>query len=122
MGKIYIQLVDLVANALCSLLEQNRSGRISFQKIDEYGAKVVEIFSENQGTKAYLVMSREDQDALFDDYSDFFMLYEDPNGEKGIQLKDSVTEDQLWQRFCLSLSLDVLKVFKSENLRDLLVA
>ena len=37
MGKVYIQMVDLVANALLTLLEQNQCRRISFQKLDEYG-------------------------------------------------------------------------------------
>ena len=122
MGKVYIQMVDLVANALLTLLEQNQCRRISFQKLDEYGAKVIEVFTKNGQTEACLIMSREDQDALFDDYSDFFEPYCEANGEKGIQLNNGVTKEQLWRKFCLSLSLNVLKVFDNEVLRDFFAA
>lgn len=77
---------------------------------------------KNGQTEACLIMSGKDQDALFDDYSDFFEPHWGAKGEKGIQLIKGVTKEQLWRKFCLSLSLSVLKVFDDEVLRDFFAA
>ena len=119
MGKVYIQMVDLVANALLTLLEQNQCRRISFQKLDEYGAKVIEVFTKNGQTEACLIMSREDQDALFDDYSDFF---EEVETDKGISiaLKEGKTVSDLVEKFRTYLALDLMMAFmNTETVRVL---
>ena len=121
MGKVYIEMLDLVANALIFLLDNNKEKKISFAMLDKYGAKVREVLAKENGTDVYLYMSRECQDAIFEDYSEFFEQYND-NGTKGIKLKDGVTSKELWEKFCLYLSLDVLKAFEDSSVTNVLAA
>lgn len=121
MGKVYIEMLDLVANALIFLLDNNKEKKISFATLDKYGAKVREFLAKENGTDVYLYMSRESQDAIFEDYSEFFEQYND-NGTKGIKLKNDITSENLWEKFCLYLPLDVLKAFDDSSVQEVLAA
>lgn len=116
---IYIEMKDLVANALIELLESGEKGEVLFRQLDEYGASVVEVLSSEAETNAVLVVSRESQMAMVEDYSDMFELFE-RDGAKGIRLKNGITSLQLWERFCTSLSLKVLRAFQSEKTKKAL--
>lgn len=111
---IYIEIKDLVANALIELLESGVKGEVLFSQLDEYGARVVEVLSSEEETNAVLVVSRESQMAMVEDYSDMFEFFE-RDGAKGIRLKDGINALQLWNRFCTSLSLKVLRAFQSKE-------
>lgn len=119
MGKVYIEMLDLVANALIFLLDNNKEKRISFAMLDKYGAKVREVLAKENDTDVYLYMSRESQDAIFEDYSEFFEQY---NGTKGIKLREGITSERLWKKFCLYLPLGVLKAFEDSSVTDVLAA
>lgn len=116
---IYIEIKDLVANALIELLENGERGEVLFRQLDEYGARVVEVLNSDKETNAVLVVTRESQIAMVEDYHDMFELFE-RDGAKGIRLKEGVDSLQVWNRFCLSLSLRVLKAFRSERTKEVL--
>lgn len=116
---IYIEIQDLVANALIELLERGKKGEVLFRQLDEYGARVVEVLSKEKETTAVLVVSRESQMAMVEDYSDMFEPFEQ-DGAKGIRLKDGVDALQIWSRFCASLSLKVLRAFQSQTTKEAL--
>ena len=59
-------------------------------------------------------MSRENTDALFRNYSEFFEEG-DQNGKKGIKLKAEKEVDDLIQQFRGYLALDVLLAFMNQR-------
>ena len=115
----YIEMEDLVANAFIELVEKKNKREILFSELDEYGAKVIEALNSNGVTDAVLVVSRESQLAMIEDYSDMFEGFE-KDGAKGIRLLDNVEPIDLWRRFCASLSLKVLNAFKAQSTKDVL--
>lgn len=116
---IYIEIEELVANALIELVEKKGKREVLFKDLDEYGARVVEVLSSDGETKATLVVSRESQIAMLEDYTDMFEPFE-AGGAKGIRLKDNILPFQLWVRFCTSLSMKVIAAFQSERTREAL--
>ncbi len=116
---IYIEIVDLVANAFIDLVEEAGKREILFSELDAYGAKVIEAINRNGETRAVLVVSRESQMAMLEDYSDMFEEFE-RDGAKGIRLKDEIQPMELWIRFCTPLSYKVLKAFREQSTKEVL--
>lgn len=119
MHNIYIQIEDLVANAFIDLVEANLQREILYSDLDKYGAKVIEQINRNGEAKAILVVSRESQLAMVEDYSDMFEAFE-RNGSKGIRLLDDVDSIDLWERFCTSISYTVLMAFQAPAVKEAL--
>lgn len=111
---IYIEIEDLVANALIELVEKKGKREVLFWELDNYGARVINELNSDGRTKAVLVVSRESQMAVLEDYTDMFEPYE-LGGMPGIRLRDGVEPIQLWIRFCASLSMKVISAFQAEN-------
>lgn len=80
---------------------------------DDYGSKVVQILNE-QGEKAVLILSRENTNELFRNYSDFFEEKEE-NEEKGVALKSGIELEDLIMQFRGYLALDVLMAFVNDR-------
>ena len=116
---IYIQIEDLVANAFINLIEKKKVREILYSDLDIYGAKVIEQLNSQGGPKAVLVVSRESQMAIVEDYSDMFEAFE-RDGSKGIRLLDGVEPMDLWIRFCTPLSYKVIKVFRAPAVKQAL--
>ena len=116
---IYIEIEDLVANALIELVEKKGQREVLFKELDDYGARVIDVLNQEGKTKAILVVSRESQTAMLEDYADMFEPFE-RDGAKGIRLKEGITPMQLWKRFCVSLSLKVIEAFQSSITREAL--
>ena len=116
---IYIEIKDLVANALIELLERGERGEVLFKQLDEYGALVIEVLNSEEETNAALVVSRESQMAVVEDHSDMFESFE-RDGVKGIRLKEGIDSLQLWRLFCTSLSLRLLRAFQSQKVKEAL--
>ena len=108
---IYIEMEDLVANALIELVEKKGKREVGFKELDQYGAKVVEVLSEGE-TRAILLVSRESQMAMLEDYSDLFEEFE-RDGAHGIKLKEGIPTSMLWRRFRASLSVKVMLAFQA---------
>ena len=111
---VYIDVVDVVANAFIGIINQGKNV-ILYKDLDAYGARVVEILNKHDNTTAVYISSGESNRVIFEDYSDFFDEYEDENKYKGIKLNDGITQQMLWSRFCVSLSLKILDAFMEAN-------
>lgn len=110
----YIGIEDLAANAMIEALRCDQGDRfLSYSQIESYGNEVVEILKE-KNEKAVLVLSRNHTDALFKNYSEFFVESE-RNGNKGIMLRNGKQVDDLIRHFRGYLALDVLLAFMNER-------
>lgn len=112
--RVYIEMVDLVANALVELVEKKQQREVLFCQLDEYGAKVIAALN-GKDVPAVLVVSRESQLALVEDYTEFFEPYTSSRGEPGIRLRDEKEPLDLWRRFCASFSTKVIWAFQEET-------
>ncbi len=111
----YIGIEDLAANALIELLKSNESKRfVTYGEVERYGNAVVRILKE-KGEKAVLILSRDNTDAFFRNYSDFFEECRGENGELGIMLKKDKEISDLIRQFRGYLALDVLLAFVSQE-------
>lgn len=99
----------MAANALIEALRISEKRFLTYEEIEAYGTKVVQILNE-KGEKAVLILSRENTNALFRNYSEFFEEKE-LNGLMGIELKQDKGLEDLIEQFRGYLSLDVLKAF-----------
>ena len=103
----YIGIEDLAANALMGILTQGNKRFVTYEELEDYGAEVVSILSQ-KGEKAVLILSRENTNAMFRNYSEFF---EEVEGEMGIVLREGVLVEDLEEAFTGYLALDVLMAF-----------
>lgn len=109
----YIGIEDLAANALIETMKKADRRFLTYTEIESYGAEVVQILKEN-GEKAVLILSRDNTDALFKNYSEFFEEHEE-DGKKGILLKEGKNIEDLIQHFRGYLALDVLLAFMNQR-------
>ena len=109
----YIGIEDLAANAMIEMLKKGGRRFLTYDEIEMYGAEVVQILRES-GEKAVLILSRENTDALFRNYSEFFEEGEQ-NGKRGIKLKNDKEVEDLIQQFRGYLALDVLLAFMNQR-------
>ena len=116
----YIGIEDLAANAMIETMKLNSQRFITYNKIERYGAEVVQILKEN-GMKAVLILSRENTNVFFRNYFDFFEE-EKQNGKTGIRLKADKKADDLIQHFRGYLALDVLLAFMNQRSVQVLVS
>ena len=105
----YIGIEDLAANALIEAMKKVDKRFLTYNEIENYGAEVVQILQEN-GEKAVLILSRDNTDALFRNYSDFFEERE-IDGQKGVALRQEKNIEDLIVHFRGYLALDVLMAF-----------
>lgn len=94
----YIQMEDLAANALIEALRiKNDTDFLSYHDIETYGAQVVEILGR-ENHNAILILSRDQTNIFFHDYSDFFER-DEKNGAPGVRLKAGKTRNNLIDAF-----------------------
>ena len=105
----FIGIEDLAANALIAVLAKEGRRFLTYNEIEEYGARVIQILT-GKGEKAVLILSRENTNEMYRNYSDFFEEKKEGNG-LGIYLKDGKSVDDLIARFRGYLALDVLLAF-----------
>lgn len=109
----YIGIEDLVANALIEVLEKGSRRFLTYDEIENYGAQVVRILNE-KGEKAVLILSRDNTNALFRNYSEFFEEAEQ-SGKAGILLKEEKEVEDLIEQFRGYLAFDVLLAFMNKQ-------
>lgn len=109
----YIGIEDLAANALIESMRRVDKNFLTYREIENYGSQVVQILNE-KGEKAILILSRENTNALFRNYSDFFEERTEKN-EKGIALKYGIKLEELIMQFRGYLALDVLMAFVNDR-------
>lgn len=114
----YIGIEDLAALALIQALGKGQKF-LSYDAIEAYGNKVVRRL-QTDNKKAVLILSRESTNEMLRNYSEFFIEREEC-GHLGISLQEDKSVDDLINKFCGYLALDVLKAMVSEKI-DLQVA
>lgn len=112
----YIGIEDLAANALIESMRRAEKNFLTYREIENYGSKVVQILNE-QGEKAVLILSRENTNELFRNYSDFFEEKEEneEKEEKEVALKSGIELEDLIMQFRGYLALDVLMAFVNDR-------
>lgn len=112
----YIGIEDLAANALIEIMDMSADDKVSvsYRKLEDYGAKVVELLRSEKEEKAVLVLSRNNTNAFFHDYSDIFEETELEDGA-GIRLKEGVSQKELIYKFRGYLAIDVLWALMDER-------
>lgn len=104
----YIDMEDLVANALIELMKHGDSGRkVSLQMISDYGTAIAE-FLTNEGQNAILLLTKQSTYEFVYDYAEFFSI-EVYDGTEYIELKNGVTMDDLRRHFRKNLTVDFAK-------------
>lgn len=116
----YIGIEDLAANALIEVLNKEEKRFLTYTEIEEYGNRVIQYLSD-QNEKAVLILSRESTNALFADYSEYFIEAE-VDSCIGIELKKDVSVETLIDKFRGYLSLDVLQAFVDKTTLEALGA
>lgn len=103
-----------MANALIEMVDNDENNReVTYSQLNEYGAIVIETLNA-QKDEAVLIISRERTKAFLHDYSDFFQVRRNAQGEKCIALVEGKTTDELRKMFRGYLSLDMLLAFISD--------
>lgn len=115
----YIGIEDLVASALIELMKHEKATRkISLQTLSEYGTTIVK-FLTKQGQNAILFLTRESTYEFVHDYAEFFVI-KTYSGIEYIELRDSVTIEDLRSQFRKNLTVDLAKALvQSESLSAL---
>ncbi len=112
--RYYIGIEDLAANALIAILREDENQKfVSYQQIESYGNKVIEVLETN-GNKAILILSRNHTEAMLRDYSRFFEE-SSRGGSKGIQLQEGIQVGDLVSTFRGYLALDLLLAFVNKE-------
>ena len=109
----YIGIEDLAANALIEILSKTTTRFVSYRELENYGAEVVSLLN-SQGEKAILILSRENTNDMFRNYSDIF-IEEKNDSMFGISLKENITVDDLIDKFRGYLAWDVLLAFVNQK-------
>ena len=109
----FIGIADLAANALIEVLEKRSLREVSFETLNKYGIKVIELLEKNND-KAVLLMSRFYTDEFIRNYSNYFYIRESNDGDC-ICLKDGVSSLALREQFRAYLSMDVLLALVNEE-------
>lgn len=110
---VYIGIEDLAANALIEILNRGDKRTVTYCDLEKYGAEVINILNQ-QGERAVLVLSRENTNSMFRNYSDIFEEVTTDSG-LGISLRSNVTVDDLIDKFRGYLAWDVLLAFVNKS-------
>lgn len=107
----YIGIEDLAANALIIALTKLERNYVTYRELEDYGTRVVKLLN-SKGEKAVLLLSRDNTNAMFRNYSDFF---EETQDGKAIALAEGKQVKDLIYQFRGYLALNVLKAFVDET-------
>ena len=108
----FIGIESLAANALISLLERDQNVReVSFCTLVNYGMEIIRIFRRDTGEEAVLLLSREYQMSMMANYSDFFEVQMDDDGQGVFRLKDGITKELLKDYFQWTMKVNLLRAF-----------
>jgi len=116
----FINLEDLVANALIEMIEKNNTNKVSFEQLRKYGNMLISWFKNNNNEDVILLLSKHYISELIYNHPDYFEIYDNNETDNYIKLKQTKTAKDLRDRFRSYLSVDMLMAFMDkENLREL---
>ena len=119
---VFIGMEEITANALIELMERKREKEVSFDTLVKYGMHVVRVFKQRTGVEAILLLSREYQLSMLEDYSDFFEATFTSDGNGLFRLKNVGEDEDLRTKlsdlkscFRWTMSRQMIDAFLSEE-------
>lgn len=117
---VFIGMEEITANALIELMERQTQNEVSFDTLVNYGMRVIRILKERSGVEGILLLSREYQISMIEDYSDIFEATFTPDGNGVFRLKDNDADlnshlTYLKSCFRWTLSRSVIDAFMSKE-------
>lgn len=110
----FIGIESLAANALISLLEKDPNAReISFRTLVDYGMEIIRIYRFRTGEEAILLLSREYQMNMVANYSDFFEVKMEDDGQGIFRLKEGIDAEILRDYFQWTMDVELLHAFQA---------
>lgn len=110
----FISIEYVAANAIVELLQYGEEGRISFEKLTEYGLIVSEVLSTKIGERAFFILDKDVFYNFYTDYSDYFIISEE-DGRMYLKKREAITIEQLKERFIFSISYNTYKALTSKE-------
>lgn len=105
-----IYLEDVAACAFIAQLKTNGDREISLNRLNKFGNAVTKRLT-TKGVKAVFLLDNTAVDSVLYAYSDYFVLSE-TNGYTCLKLMPAITIEQLWEKFCGYLTVDVADAFE----------
>jgi hypothetical protein len=99
----YIEIEDLVANALIEIIENNAARVINFDTLTKYGDCIVKKLRD-ENKDVYLLLSRDRTNEFIHDYTEYFVIDEQKNT---IAVKENIGVVELKKKFRSNMALDV---------------
>lgn len=112
----FIGIESLAANALIELMEREHTREVSFDTLVRYGMEVVRIFERKTGEEAVLLLSRQDQLDMIENYSEYFEVDFSGTYTGTFRLKSTVSEqdlEKLKKHFRWTMTVRLFEAFMS---------
>lgn len=111
----FIGIESLAANALIDLFDIDNKREVSFDTLVRYGMTVVRVLKEQTGEEAILLLSKQYQLDMVENYSEFFEV-DFTNANQGVfRLKGGVSIENLKNYFRWTMSIKLLEAFMSPD-------
>lgn len=111
----FIGVEILAANALIEALEHENMAFVPYSKLEEYGIKVIKFLEEKYKEKAVILYNENQVGNRILNYSEYFNVT-----NEGIEVRESVTADELRKKFRAPLTYEILKAFLCEDIRKII--
>ena len=116
----FIGIECLAANALIEILEKSNKREVSFDTLVRYGMEVVRFLQQKSGEEAVLLLSKEYQINMIENYSHFFDVDFIGLDQGVFRLKETTTVDELNDYFRWTMSVKLVEAFMApEAIREL---
>lgn len=109
----FIGIESLAANALIELMDREQVREVSFDTLVHYGMEVVRVFGLRTGEEAVLLLSRQDQLDMIENYSEYFEVDFSNTYGGTFRLKDTASLDDLRKYFRWTMTVRLLEAFMS---------
>ena len=109
----FIGIESLAANALIELMDREQTCEVSFDTLVRYGLEVVRVFGMRTGEEAVLLLSRQDQLDMMENYSEYFEVDVSDTYGGTFRLKDTASLEDLRKYFRWTMTVRLFEAFMS---------
>ena len=109
----FIGIDSLAANALIELMDREQTREVSFDTLVRYGLEVVRVFGMRTGEEAVLLLSRQDQLDMMENYSEYFEVDVTDTYGGTFRLKDTASLEDLRKYFRWTMTVRLFEAFMS---------
>ena len=109
----FIGIESLAANALIELMDREQTREVSFDTLVRYGLEVVRVFGMRTGEEAVLLLSRQDQLDMMENYSEYFEVDVSDTYGGTFRLKDTASLEDLRKYFRWTMTVWLFEAFMS---------